>query len=116
MTTDFTMTPLVQEADRYEWRVLVPHDLLYLRGHFEGDPIVPAIAILERLVRYHARECWPELDRLIQIRQLKFRRPVRPGDSLRLHLERRSESRVAFRLDRGAERCSTGILQYEAPE
>ena len=115
MTADFAIASLVREPDRYEWEVSVPAELLYLRGHFENDPIVPAIAILERLVRCRARECWPELERLVKVRQLKFRRPVRPSEVLRLRLERRGPSQVAFRLDRDGEGCSMGILEFEAP-
>ena len=114
MTADFAIASLVTEPERYEWEVSVPADLLYLRGHFENDPSVPAIAILERLVRLRARQCWPELERLVKVRQLKFRRPVRPGDMLRLRLERRGAFQVAFRLDRDAEACSAGILEFAA--
>ena len=115
MTADFALTSLVREPGCYEWEVSVPAELLYLRGHFENDPIVPAIAILERLVRRRARQCWPELERLSRVRQLKFRRPVRPGDVLRLRLEREGQLQVTFRLDRDAETCSAGILEFEAP-
>ncbi len=118
MTADFAVASLVRQPERCEWEVSVPADLLYLRGHFENDPIVPAIAILERLVRRRCRQCWPELERLVKVRQLKFRRPVRPGEVLRLHLERGhgpAALQVTFRLDRDVDTCSAGILEFEAP-
>ena len=96
-----------------EWRVQVPADLLYLEGHFENDPIVPAIAQVECLARRLSRESWPDLDRLMRVRRLKFRRPVRPGDILGLRLERTQPSTVSFSLRRGEETCSSGVLEFE---
>lgn len=97
-----------------KWRVSVPADLRYLQGHFDSNPIVPAVAQLECLVRRLTVTCWPDLKRLHRVKQLKFRRPVRPGENLVLRLERKSPSRVFFQLNRGVEKCSSGILEFEA--
>ena len=96
-----------------EWRVEVPADLRYLEGHFDNDPIVPAIAQVECLARRLSCESWPDLARLMRVRQLKFRRPVRPGDVLGLRLERTRPNKVSFSLRRGEETCSSGVLEFE---
>lgn len=80
--------------------VYVPRDLYSLRGHFRAQPIVPGVVQLE-LARSEALRRWPDLvgRRLEQVLRLKFLRPLRPGEQLRLELVRRGERRVDFRLD-----------------
>lgn len=79
--------------------VYVPRDLYGLRGHFRVMPIVPGVVQLE-LARTQTLARWPELAprRLAQVLRLKFVRPLRPGEHLRLELERRADDRVDFRL------------------
>jgi 3-hydroxymyristoyl/3-hydroxydecanoyl-(acyl carrier protein) dehydratase len=54
-----------------------------LPGHFPGDPIVPAVVLLE-LSCAVLRELRPELGPLREIRMVKFTRPVRPGEPVRV--------------------------------
>jgi 3-hydroxyacyl-[acyl-carrier-protein] dehydratase len=53
-------------------------------GHFPGNPIIPGALLLDAALHAIAA------DALCQIRSVKFRQPVRPGDLIRLewHEER----------------------------
>jgi acyl-coenzyme A synthetase/AMP-(fatty) acid ligase len=109
--------------DTAVFAVYVPRDLYSLRGHFRATPIVPGVVQLE-LARSQAVSRWPELvDRtLAKVLRLKFLRPLRPGEQLRLELVRRDASRVDFRLfdsfDHGLDpldpeaSVSTGTLMF----
>jgi len=65
----------------------------FFPGHFPGKPIMPAVLILEALAQTGgilAFKSFPDLKgdvRFVGIDNARFRRPVTPGDQLRLVLE-----------------------------
>lgn len=91
----------------------VPADLAFFEGHFEGRPILPAVAQVAALVGPQVAALHPELGPLRGAERLKFARPVEPGDALTLRLEVRG-ARVRFTLTRADEVVSGGTLEYEA--
>ena len=68
----------------------------FFQGHFPGAPVMPGVLILEAMAQVagvlYSREM-PEADRskkllyFTGIENAKFRRPVVPGDQLRLEME-----------------------------
>jgi 3-hydroxyacyl-[acyl-carrier-protein] dehydratase len=55
-----------------------------LPGHFPGQPVVPGVVLLDRL----AAEVERSLNaRLRKLPQVKFMRPLKPGESARLTLD-----------------------------
>jgi beta-hydroxyacyl-ACP dehydratase FabZ len=65
----------------------------FFQGHFPGSPIMPGVLIIEAMAQTSCvmflskpeiRGC---LAYFISIDKAKFRRPVRPGDVLELHVE-----------------------------
>jgi 4-coumarate--CoA ligase (photoactive yellow protein activation family) len=103
-------------GDGTEERVLsflVPPDLLYFRGHFDGDPILPAVVQLDGLVLRQIERIWPELGAPRQVLRLKFKRPIKPGErlELRLHLDA-SRPSVTFGIEGGAGPCASGTLVF----
>ncbi len=94
----------------------MPAGLRWLRGHFDGHPILPAVVQLWE-VELHARAIWPELGTPRRITRAKFRRPIRPGDRLALTLRRpEGKNQAAFEYRRAGEICSSGTIAFRPPE
>ncbi len=116
-----TMEPLEERSsagDGTDVRVLsflVPPDLLYFRGHFDGDPVLPAVVQLDGLVLRQIERIWPELGAPREALRLKFKRPVRPGELLELRLQvHASRPAVTFEIVGEAGPCASGTLVFGA--
>lgn len=67
----------------------------FFQGHFPGLPVMPGVLIIEALAQTAAVLCMHDLgdaakDKVVYfmtISDAKFRRPVKPGDSLELKVE-----------------------------
>ncbi len=67
----------------------------YFAGHFPGHPIMPGVLIIEAMAQTAAvlviDTAGKQLGSLVyfmSVEQARFRRPVGPGDSLHLHVEK----------------------------
>ena len=96
-----------------ELEVFVPAGLHYLQGHFDGFPILAGVVQLSVLIAGESRRLWPELRFVRRLSRVKFRRPVHPGETLRLRLAR-DQRAVSFSLDRAGAACSSGTLEFGA--
>lgn len=72
----------------------VPGDHPALAGHFPGEPIVPGVVLLD-LVHEHARSAIGFGDGATSWRRVKFLRPVRPDQTIRMVIEGSAE-RLSF--------------------
>lgn len=70
----------------------------FFSGHFPGEPIMPGVLIIEAMAQVAAivvgsetigKEVKPEerMGYLAGIKEIKFKRPVRPGDRLEINVE-----------------------------
>jgi len=67
----------------------------FFQGHFPGLPVMPGVLIVEALAQTAAVLCMHDLgeaakDKVVYfmtISEAKFRRPVKPGDTLQLKVE-----------------------------
>ncbi|HEY7872078.1 MAG TPA: hydroxymyristoyl-ACP dehydratase [Rudaea sp.] len=78
-----------------------------LPGHFPGDPIVPGVVLLERVVAAARRAFGADVTGLPQV---KFLRPLWPDEIAELRIERSGAS-AKFSIHRGQELIATGMLE-----
>ena len=92
----------------------VPPGARFLAGHFDGEPIVPAVAELSAMVLPAIASHWPDSGPLRALRGLRFERPIRPDEEIELTVERRGPTVYRFTLKREGARCAVGQLELEA--
>lgn len=78
---------------------------LFFQGHFPGNPIMPGVLQIEAMAQaagcivMSAEEDYASKPRSVlfmSVDGVKFRKPVRPGDQLKMHLEKVKERRNIF--------------------
>ena len=78
---------------------------LFFQGHFPGNPIMPGVLQIEAMAQtagcivMAAEDNYTEKQRgvlFMSIDGVKFRKPVRPGDQLRMYLEKIKVRRNIF--------------------
>lgn len=85
----------IQIPDRIVGLKNVTYDEPFFQGHFPSEPVMPGVLIVEAMAQtagvlaYKAmgEEAKDKGVYLMAVRQAKFRRPVVPGDQMRLELE-----------------------------
>ena len=116
--TNGTMPPaqlLHKDAESAELRLEITPELACFEGHFRDMPIVPGMA-LGGWAEYHARQRLPVHGDFRRLQKLKFRRLVRPGQTLRLQLTyNQARTSVIWRFENEADGtiCASGELVYE---
>lgn len=88
----------------------LPADHPALAGHFPGQPVFPAVVLLEA-VRGVLAEATPDL-RLLAVSQAKFLRPVTPGMAVELSWEQEGR-RIRFRCLHEGAVVASGELAIE---
>lgn len=84
----------------------VREDAFWTVGHFPGNPVMPGVLIAEALAQVAALihlSAHPDAAGstvlLAGMDKLRFRKPVRPGDTLRLQVEATGARRGIYRFD-----------------
>jgi len=93
----FLMIDKVVEMERYKRIVAIKNVSInesYFQGHFPGKPVMPGVLILESMAQAGGLLLLQEIpDRdhkllyLASMNDVKFRRPVVPGDQLRVEVD-----------------------------
>lgn len=87
-------------------RIEIPPDSPFFAGHFPGHPVLPGIAHLALVAQGRP---------LAEVRTLKLRKPVLPGDVLDLFLEE-ADGLARFEIRRGEEAVSNGVVRIGEEE
>lgn len=113
-------------GDSIEAAYDVPDDAFWIAGHFPEEPVMPGVLIAEAMAQAAAvaylaggRDDAPEAIYLIGYDKLRFRRPVRPGDTLVLRalLDGMRRRIATFRVTAhvGDDRVANGTLMATLP-
>jgi 3-hydroxyacyl-[acyl-carrier-protein] dehydratase len=87
----------------------IPPDHPAFAGHFPGTPIVPGVVLLdEALYAIAAAEGLAPVH--CTLKEVKFRRLVRPGERVTLTFGAAGSGRVRFELASGGEPVASGTL------
>ena len=87
----------------------IPAEHPSLPGHFPGNPVVPGVLLLEQVMMAAETLCgWPAGP--CRLPQVKFVRPLLPGQTAELQLEWLDPSRLRFRISHGDQLLATGEL------
>jgi 4-coumarate--CoA ligase (photoactive yellow protein activation family) len=105
---EFTFRPLPDGS----MLVPVPRNTGFVRGHFEGDPILPGVVQLKHIALREVRRRFPELGPVARVTRVKFKRIVQPGEELTLTIERKGAHQVQFAMRVGSEPSCSGIFHF----
>lgn len=86
-----------------------PPDGGWFDGHFPGFPILPGVAQLHLLRRFAIR-AFGSFPGVARWKTVKFKRMIRPGERVRLKIERKDECSLAFEYSVGAQVASSGTV------
>lgn len=101
-----------KEAGEILFKVFIPADLIFFKGHFPDLPVLPGVAqiyIAEQL----ATRYLSAFGDFTGMKQLKFSRIIKPGGFLFLALELNPKKMtLSFQLYDEAEVKSKGLISY----
>jgi 3-hydroxymyristoyl/3-hydroxydecanoyl-(acyl carrier protein) dehydratase len=89
-------------------RFTIPSDHPSLEGHFPGRPVVPGVIVLEHVVA--AIEATHGRLPPLRLPQVKFVRPLLPGEEAEVVLDARADARWRFRVLRGDALLASGEI------
>jgi 3-hydroxymyristoyl/3-hydroxydecanoyl-(acyl carrier protein) dehydratase len=97
-------------SDVRRFRVCVPPASPYFTGHFEGQPVLPAVAQLA-LIQELAEEQLAAPFSIVAVQKARFRTPVGPSDVLEVMLSmRKGSDRLHFGIKLGEQAVCEGLL------
>jgi len=98
-------------TDSYSAICMVPHTHPSLTGHFPGDPIVPGVVLLDRVLAVLGE--WLPGRKVVGLTQTKFFLPLKPDERFTVLLTRRTSERIQFECHLNGRRFDAGLLTLE---
>lgn len=93
----------LENAGPNEFVATISPDLVFFKGHFPGNPVLPGAIQIDRLVLPCIQATWPDLGSVRAIQRIKFKKPITPKQRVRISVHRDGE-RVRFRICSDADR------------
>ena len=91
---------------------IIPVDHPSLPGHFPGNPVVPGVVLLDRVLE--AVETTHRPLPALRLPQVKFLKPLLPGQAARVQLQGEAP-RWRFQVMRGEELLASGDVVADGP-
>lgn len=106
----FLMVDRMEDVVRGESAVAIKNVSInepYFQGHFPGAPVMPGVLIIEAMAQAAGilviETLGPEMEGklvyFMSIENARFRKPVRPGDRLHVHVVKRHARRLVWKFD-----------------
>ncbi|MBV9248974.1 MAG: hypothetical protein JO227_07005 [Acetobacteraceae bacterium] len=103
------------DARAAELDLAINADLFWFQGHFPGAAILPGVVQIDWALHF-ARTYLDLPCTTARQLQIKFKSPIRPGDTLALRLRHDpTRARLAFDYQRAGHGCTTGTLACFTP-
>ncbi len=101
------------EDDVFTQEFCIDHAHPVFVGHFPGQPLVPAVMLLEQVA--HALHAW-QRQRLARVLQAKFMAPLLPDETAEVSLARveAQPSRLRFEIQRAGMVLAAGVIEGTA--
>jgi 3-hydroxymyristoyl/3-hydroxydecanoyl-(acyl carrier protein) dehydratase len=96
-------------SDEISVTARVEENSLWFSGHFPGNPILPGIAQLAMILEVIQKTVQDNL-RISEIRRVRFKQIVKPGDELTVVVKPVSENSYSFRIMLKDEIACSGSL------
>jgi 3-hydroxyacyl-[acyl-carrier-protein] dehydratase len=93
--------------DRYQTVFCIPAEHPCLPGHFPGQPLVPAVVLLEQVAL--ALRSWRN-QRMARVLEAKFVAPLFPGEQADLELGENA-GRIRFGISHGGKMLARGVIE-----
>ena len=97
-------------AKSLDAELVFPPDGEWFSGHFPGFPILPGVAQVFFL-RHFAIRAFGSFPGAALYRNVKFKRPIRPGERVKLKIERNSECDISFEYSVAGKPASSGTVR-----
>ncbi|MDX1431808.1 MAG: hydroxymyristoyl-ACP dehydratase [Gammaproteobacteria bacterium] len=97
----------------FESSEMIPRDHPALAGHFPGNPVVPAVLVLETVIGVARR--WRGASRVRAIPAARFLAPLAPGRTFLVRLHALDGARIAFECLQDERTLARGELLVEEP-
>jgi len=97
---------LGEHSDENGWRITleVPERCAYVAGHFDGQPVLPGIALVHWAMQ-QARRLFALTSDFTGLERLRFPQPLLPGDRFEMVLEhRQDDSSASLRIECDSQR------------
>jgi 3-hydroxymyristoyl/3-hydroxydecanoyl-(acyl carrier protein) dehydratase len=92
---DFLSQEFDENTQEYVIEFILPQNLFYFKGHFQGRPVLPGLVQISWAIHY-AKELFGELGTFIRLEGIKFQQVIQPGEKIKLKLRWEEEKKRLF--------------------
>ena len=92
---DFLSQEFDESTQEYVMEFILPQNLFYFKGHFQGRPVLPGFVQISWAIHY-AQELFGELGTFVRLEAIKFQQVIQPREKIKLKLRWEEEKHRLF--------------------